>query len=64
MLKGTITCPHCHEEEELEMPTDRCIPFVACAKCGELIEAKAESGKCCVFCLYGKTPCPIVTHKQ
>lgn len=62
MTKGTIRCPHCYEEEELEMPTDHCIPFVACAKCGEMIEAKTESGKCCVFCLYGNAPCPLPAH--
>jgi uncharacterized Zn finger protein len=62
MLKGTIRCPHCSQEEELEMPTDHCIPFVACANCGQLIEAKGEGDECCVFCRYGLSACPIVGH--
>jgi len=63
MTKGTITCPHCNTPEELEMPSDKCIPFAACSHCGKLIEAKGD-GICCVFCKYGSAPCPIAAHHR
>ena len=62
-MKGNIRCPHCKKEEELDMPEDRCIPFAACKSCGKLIEAKGDDGKCCVFCKYGDTPCPMHDKK-
>lgn len=46
------------------MPSDHCIPFVACSHCGKLIEAKIEDGECCVFCQFGDTPCPVSAHSK
>ncbi len=53
---ATITCPHCSEPSQHEMPTDACQFFLPCPRCEEMI--RPRPGDCCVFCSYGDRPCP------
>ncbi|MEO7521128.1 MAG: GDCCVxC domain-containing (seleno)protein [Gemmatimonas sp.] len=53
-----LRCPACGHAEQLEMPTDACMFFHACAECGVVL--RPLSGDCCVFCSYGSVPCPPV----
>lgn len=56
-IQATLTCPMCKAEQIAEIPSDSCVPFYKCGKCGQLIKAKA--GDCCVFCSYGSKKCPL-----
>jgi hypothetical protein len=58
ILASRLRCPACGHEELLDMPTDACLFFHACAACGAMLRPK--SGDCCVFCSYGSVPCPPV----
>lgn len=53
-----LTCPACGHVETETMPSNACVYFYACKRCGALL--KPEPGDCCVFCSYGDTPCPPV----
>ncbi len=53
---GILTCPLCKHKQQMEIPTESCIPFYKCEGCGKTI--KAEKG-CCVFCDYGDKSCPV-----
>lgn len=55
-MKATLICPKCGHKQEEEIPSDACVPFYKCGGCGELISAK---DKCCVFCEYSDTKCPV-----
>ncbi|MGQ0383208.1 MAG: GDCCVxC domain-containing (seleno)protein, partial [Gammaproteobacteria bacterium] len=44
-----------HSSAEI-MPTDACVYFYECDRCGGMLSPKA--GDCCVFCSYGSVPCP------
>jgi len=44
------------------MPTDACIYFHECARCGAMLRPKA--GECCVFCSYGSVKCPPVQQEK
>lgn len=57
-LESVLTCPVCGEAERLRMPTDACIFFHPCVRCGTRLRPKA--GDCCVFCSYGSVPCPPI----
>ena len=41
-----------------EKPTEACQFFYDCRGCGEVLRPLA--GDCCVFCIYGYTPCPPI----
>ena len=56
LTHSTITCPHCGEAREMEMPMDASQLFYKCPSCNVLISPKPEYG--CVFCSYGSVPCP------
>ncbi|HPI80663.1 MAG: hypothetical protein M9954_01740 [Cyclobacteriaceae bacterium] len=58
ILQSEVTCPHCGHKKKETMPTDACVYFYRCEKCGKEIRPKA--GDCCVFCSYGTVPCPPV----
>lgn len=55
-LTSIIRCPYCGFEKTEAMPTDACVYFYNCTKCGGKIVPK--SGDCCVFCSYGTVKCP------
>ncbi len=55
-LETTVTCPECGAETETTMPTDRCEFFWTCPACDTTL--RPEAGDCCVFCTYGRVPCP------
>lgn len=55
-LTSTITCPACTHEASEEMPTDSCLFYYECRRCGALL--KPNAGDCCVFCSFGSVPCP------
>jgi len=54
--KSEITCPKCGFKKLETMPTDQCMIFYSCTKCGE--EMKPAKGDCCVFCTHGTHKCP------
>ena len=56
ILKSVIKCPECGFEKEETMPTDSCVIFYECSKCGAKLRPK--QGDCCVFCSYGSVVCP------
>lgn len=58
ILESELKCPHCGFTSVEKMPTDACLYFHGCGKCGALITPKA--GDCCVFCSYGSVKCPPV----
>lgn len=62
LLTSTITCPNCGHSKEERMPTDSCQYFYECEKCKTRLHAK--KGDCCVFCSYGKNPCPSIQKKN
>jgi len=55
-LRSEIACPHCGHRKAERMPTDACLFFYECERCGRVLRPKA--GDCCVFCSYGTVPCP------
>lgn len=56
-VQATLTCPLCNAKQTAEIPSDACVPFYKCDKCGKVI--KAKDGDCCVFCSYGSEKCPL-----
>lgn len=58
ILESVLTCPHCSFAKSEPMPTDACVYFYECTRCGELLRPKA--GDCCVFCSFGSVRCPPV----
>ena len=40
------------------MPRDACVYFYGCKECGAILQP--SEGDCCVFCPYGKVPCPPI----
>jgi len=62
ILQSTLTCPHCGHQSVETMPTDACIYFHECARCGVLL--RPQAGDCCVFCSYGSVPCPPVQSQK
>ncbi len=55
---SVIACPHCGARHTETMPTDACVYFFECPRCGTML--KPKPGDCCVFCSYGSVPCPPV----
>lgn len=62
MNKANLKCPHCQHVQEVEIPENRCLTFVKCAGCKELITA--PDGECCVICAYADKKCPIKKSSQ
>jgi DNA-directed RNA polymerase subunit RPC12/RpoP len=58
ILQSVIKCPKCGHRAEETMPTNACLFFYECARCGATL--KPKSGDCCVFCSYGFVPCPPI----
>ena len=58
LLQSTLTCPACGHASIESMPTDACVYFHECVHCRALLQPNA--GDCCVFCSYGRVPCPPV----
>ena len=56
LLHSLITCPHCGFAREEVMPTDACQFFYECTNCHARL--RPRPGDCCVFCSYGRVPCP------
>lgn len=59
---STLTCPSCHRQETLTMPTEACQHFYVCSYCGFWMRPKP--GDCCVFCSYGDVSCPPKQQEQ
>ena len=62
IMDSTITCPECGFSSKETMPTDVCLWFYECGKCGTLL--KPKKGDCCVFCSYGDVPCPPIQQAR
>lgn len=62
VLQSVLTCPQCGHSSQETMPTDACLFFHACARCGVLL--RPLPGHCCVFCSYGSVPCPPVQAER
>ncbi len=60
----TLTCPQCHHQQQAVIPTTGKQHFFKCAneKCGANISTKED--ECCVFCVYGDTPCTSEIKKE
>jgi len=58
ILQSVITCPKCGHRAEEAMPTNACLFFYECSRCGVIL--KPKPGDCCVFCSYGSVQCPPV----
>jgi hypothetical protein len=57
-LETILHCPECGHAAAETMPTDACVFFYDCARCGARL--RPRPGDCCVFCSYGSVPCPPV----
>lgn len=58
ILESALTCPYCGHSATETMPTDACIFFYDCTRCGVLLRPKPSD--CCVFCSYGSVACPPI----
>jgi hypothetical protein len=58
ILRSVLTCPSCGFRRAERMPTNACLFFWDCPRCGA--RARPLLGDCCVFCSYGSVPCPPV----
>jgi prepilin signal peptidase PulO-like enzyme (type II secretory pathway) len=58
LLQSIVTCPSCGYRAEETMPSNACLFFYDCRKCGARLKPRA--GDCCVFCSYGSVPCPPI----
>jgi hypothetical protein len=56
ILRSVLTCPSCGFRQVERMPTNACLFFWDCPRCGA--RARPLAGHCCVFCSYGSVPCP------
>lgn len=61
LKRATLTCPKCGYEQDVDIPTDRCLPFYKCGGCEEMIWASGDS--CCVVCDYSDAKCPVSIKK-
>ncbi len=41
-LESTITCPYCGHAAIETMPTDACVGFYPCKRCGEMLRPKED----------------------
>jgi len=57
-LQSTNTCPECGHASVETMPTDACRYIYVCKQCRARL--KPKTGDCCVYCSYGKVPCPPI----
>lgn len=62
ILESVITCPKCGYRAEETMPTNACLFFYECSRCGAKL--KPKQGDCCVFCSYGSVPCPPIQSNK
>jgi hypothetical protein len=60
--ESVVTCPACGGTSRETMPTDACLFFYDCPRCG--VRLKPKPGDCCVFCSYGSVPCPPVQAQR
>lgn len=60
-LIGNITCPKCNNILQIEIPTDKCVLFLKCEKCGGTSTPTGDD--CCIFCSYGDRKCPVSEKK-
>lgn len=63
-IKNTsvLTCPHCGNHKEEEMPINACQYFYTCNYCN--VHLKPKEGDCCVFCSYGSVACPPIQANE
>src|SRR5262245_5943351 len=61
-LTSIITCPECGYQAAETMPTDACLYFYDCNRCG--VRLKPHRGSCCVFCSHGSVPCPPIQEER
>ncbi len=54
--ESTITCPNCGYSYKETMPSDSCLVYYKCKKCGYIMRPK--DGDCCVFCSFADRKCP------
>jgi len=62
ILESILTCPLCGYPQKEMMPTDACIYYHPCKRCGVVLRPRA--GDCCVFCSYGSVPCPPIQRSR
>jgi hypothetical protein len=56
ILRSVLTCPSCEFRQAERMPTNACLFFWDCPRCG--VRTRPLKGDCCVFCSYSSVPCP------
>lgn len=61
-LQSVLTCPSCGFAKGETMPTDACLFFYDCTRCGARL--KPRPGDCCVFCSFGSVKCPPVQARK
>jgi hypothetical protein len=57
-VSSLLTCPHCGNATQEQMPTDACLFFHECINCHVVL--RPLPGDCCVFCSFGSVKCPPV----
>jgi hypothetical protein len=53
---ATITCPHCGDQQVVEMPQNACQIHYTCPRCSTVL--RPLPGDWCVFCSYAHQRCP------
>jgi transposase-like protein len=61
MEKAMVTCPHCGQETEKEIPVGKCEAMYDCPHCGKRVVVK--EGMCCVICSYSDAMCHVSVKK-
>ena len=59
-MEAILTCPDCGTKQQGIIPQGKCIPFYECKGCDDLIFSER---KCCVFCEFSETECPVAHVK-
>ena len=55
-IKSILTCVKCEHKKEETMPQYASQIEYKCNNCNSIIGVKQN--QCCVYCIYGSTPCP------
>ena len=64
MKKALLSCPHCSKNQEIEIPTEKCIMAYTCEHCSTDVTIPIESKNCCVICEYSNDFCPVAHLKK
>lgn len=59
---AAFRCPECSAAYPIDVPTGKCLEFIECRQCGELIET--PSGVCCIICAFTDSKCDVSISKK